>query len=78
MIVAKVTKDITLKEYEISAKSIENTITKIDARIKVLEEANTQVDQQKVRKQLKNIFFGIDNFEDLNRETLFRLMSVLS
>lgn len=74
LIVAKVTKDITIQEYDLSVKRIDKTIEDIDKRLDVLEKANLEVDQQKVQKQLKKVFFGIDTFEDLNRETLHRFV----
>jgi len=74
LILSKVTKEISPKEYEMSVSLLEKKMTEAQEELSRLENANLEIDKQKVQKRIKKIFFGVENFNDLDREMLFRFV----
>ncbi len=58
LIISKMTKELSAKEYEISVKHLEKLMNDVETRIADLEKVNLEVDTRKVQSQLKQVFFG--------------------
>lgn len=74
LLISKITNEITVKEYEVTINVLKKKIDKVQMELNRLENANMNIDKLKVQKRIKEIFYGAENFDELNREMLFRFI----